>query len=456
MSSTALSSYTNSNAPVLRVGLVGLGTVGAAVARQLLSPSGRFHHFSRGRLQLVAVSARNKPLHGVREDGLDVSSCRWFDSPEKLATDPDIDIVVELIGGAEGTAKRVVEAALTAGKHVITANKALIARHGVALAAKAEEKGVTLAFEAAVCGGIPVIKGLKEGLSANEIVEIHGVLNGTCNFILSRMRSDKMSLEEALSLAQYKGYAEADPSADIDGADSAHKLALLTAIAFGVAPALDSVLVEGIRHLSLADVLFAEQLGYRIKLLGVARKITHQQADYIEQQVYPCLVPASAQIAAAEGANNAMVAESSLAGRMLWMGQGAGGDVTASAVLADLVDVACGRHIFAFGMPVSQLKEVQTPPMAVQRGAWYLRLTVRDQPGVIADVSAAFGQENVSLRSVWQHSPPNSEAESQSDMVPVVFITAETTESAIHAAMKTIEALPVILEKPCLLRIEKF
>src|SRR5438874_2359501 len=301
-----------------------------------------------------------------------------------MAADPEIDVVVELIGGAEGVALNVIDSALKHKKHVVTANKALMAEHGTRLAAEAENAGVALAFEAAVAGGIPVIKTLRESLAGNRLARVYGILNGTSNYILTTMRESGREFAEVLAEAQKLGYAEADPSFDIDGVDAAHKLAILASVAFGRPVDLRGVYTEGIRHISRLDIDFAEELGYRIKLLGIARLTENG----LEQRVHSCMVPRATPIAAVEGVFNAVVAEGDFVGRVVLQGRGAGAFPTASAVAADLVDIAAGRHAPTFGLSTANLREIPVRASSGCQGAYYIRLMVVDQPGGIADVAA--------------------------------------------------------------------
>ncbi len=427
----------------LRIGIAGLGTVGSAVVRLL-----ERHHdllaLRAGRpIEIAAVSARARD----RPRGIDLSSCRWFDDPVGLASDPEIDVVVELIGGEEGPARALVETALARGKPVVTANKALLARHGTALARLAEANDAMLAYEASVCGGIPIIKGLREGLAGNAIRELHGILNGTCNYILTQMRDTGRSFDEVLAEAQALGYAEADPSFDIDGIDTAHKLAILTALAFGAEVDLPSVHIEGIRRVGALDITYADALGYTIKLLGIARR---SPDGSIEQRVHPCMIPKSAAIAAADGVYNAVVADGDFVEKVNFVGRGAGGGPTASAVVADLIDIARGHRTPVFGVPATSLTPSTPRPIERRFGAYYLRLMVIDRPGVIADVAAVLRDENVSLESVLQR------LRAPGDNVPVVLTTHETDEARMTAALSKIAALDAVVEPPRMIRIEQF
>jgi homoserine dehydrogenase len=353
-------------------------------------------------------------------------------------------VIVELIGGSEGPARTLVCAAIAAGKPVVTANKALLAVHGAELAAAAEARGVALAFEAAVAGGIPVIKAIREGLAGNRINRIAGILNGTCNYILTQMRERGREFAEVLADAQKLGYAEADPSFDIDGIDAAHKLAILAALAFGRPVAFDAVYVEGIRRVSALDIGFANELGYRIKLLGIA-----SQTDAgIETRVHPCMVPQSSPIARVDGVFNAVVAEGDFVGRVMLEGRGAGAGPTASAVVADLIDLARNRATPVWGAAGEALSAVPSVPMSAHHGPYYIRLMVVDRPGVIADVTAVLRDHGVSLESMLQRGRSPGEA------VPVVLVTHETEERAMRDAVAQIGALDTVMEEPSLIRIE--
>ena len=426
--------------PPLRVAIAGLGTVGAGVVRLLRQNAGLLALRGGRELALAGVSARDRG----RDRGIDLSGLRWFADAAELATDPAIDIVIELIGGADGIARSVVESALSHGKSVVTANKALMARHGSALARLAEAKGVSLGFEAAVAGGIPIIKTLREGLAANTFTRIYGILNGTCNYILTTMRESGRDFADVLAEAQRLGYAEADPSFDIDGVDAAHKLAILSSVAFGSEVDFSGVHVEGIRHISALDIEFAAELDFHIKLLGLARLTAHG----IEQRVHACMVPRATPIAHVEGVFNAVVAEGDFAGRVLLQGRGAGAEPTASSVVADLLDIAAGRHTPTFTMPAAALQKIPASPMLHHQGAYYIRLMVFDRPGVIADITAALRDELVSLESMIQRGRAPGEA------VPVVLTTHVTEEAAMRRALARIGDLDSVLEPPRMIRIE--
>jgi homoserine dehydrogenase len=349
-----------------------------------------------------------------------------------------------LIGGSEGAARATVAAALANGKHVVSANKALLAHDGTALSRLAEERRVALLFEAAVAGGIPILKVLREGLAANRVNRVYGILNGTCNFILTTMRETGRDFADVLAEAQRLGYAEADPSFDIDGVDAAHKLALLASVAFANAVDFSGVYVEGIRHVSALDIAFAEELGYRIKLLGVARLTEHG----LEQRVHPCMVPRSTPIAHVDGVFNAVVVEGDFVGRVVLEGRGAGAEPTASAVVADLLDIARGRWSSSFTVPAASLEARLASPMLRHVGAYYVRLMVVDRPGVIADIAAALRDEQVSMEQMIQRGRAPGEA------VPVVLTTHETEEAAMRRALARIGALETVLEPPRMIRVD--
>jgi len=424
----------------LKIAVAGLGTVGAGILK-LLNEHGDLLERRCGRpLEVTAVSARDKNKdRGVSLDGFD-----FYEDAAKMAAEADCDIVVELIGGSDGIAKETVEAALGASRHVVTANKALIAHHGTELALKAEAAGITLAYEAAVAGGIPIIKALREGLTANGINSIHGILNGTCNYILSRMRDEGLEFQEVLDDAQRLGYAEADPSFDIDGVDAAHKLAILASLAFGRQVDFDNVHIEGIRQISQMDIHLADELGYRIKLLGIAS----ENENGIEQRVHPCLVPHTAPIASVEGVFNAVVAEGDYVDTLIMEGRGAGEGPTASAVCADLADIARSINLPTFGIPAADLKASTTASMDLHKGAYYVRLMVVDQPGIFADVAAILRDNEVSMGTILQHGRVPGEA------VSVVLTLHETEETHASRVIETISDLDGVLETPVMIRIE--
>jgi homoserine dehydrogenase len=432
----------------LRIGVAGLGTVGGSVLRILRDKAEMLTRQCGKELVVTAVSARDRS----RDRGIDLSSVEWFDDPVALAQSADIDVFVELIGGEDGPAKAAVGAALQAGHHVVTANKALLARHGVALAKIAEDKGVLLNFEAAVAGGIPVIKAMRESLTGNTVSRVYGIMNGTCNYILTRMWDEGISFEECLKDAQRLGYAEADPTFDIEGNDTAHKLALLTSLAFGTQIAADEIYLEGISNISLADIHAADELGYRIKLLGVAQKTD----TGIEQRVHPTMVPTSSVIAQVHGVTNAVAIETDLLGELLLSGPGAGGNATASAVLGDIADIAKSRPGFqhgpVFGTPAKALKPYQQAQMRSHAGGYFIRLTVEDRTGVFAAIAKRMAENDISLESIVQR-PPMEAADPTSKTV--ILVTHETTEAAVKKAIEGILQDGHLVDKPQMIRIER-
>jgi homoserine dehydrogenase len=424
----------------LKIAVAGLGTVGTGLLKLLAANAAPIAARCGRPIMVAAVAARDRR----KERGVDLTGIDWYDDAATMAAHAECDVVVELIGGAEGMARRVVDAAIARGRHVVTANKALLAHQGTALARAAEARGVVLAYEAAVAGGIPIIKTLREGLAGNQVRQVYGILNGTCNYILTQMRRTGRPFADVLAEAQKLGYAEADPGFDIDGVDAAHKLAILAALAFGTEVDIAGVHVEGIRHVGALDIQFAGELGYRIKLLGLAR----MAETGLEQRVHPCMVPLETPIAHVEDVFNAVVVEGDFVGRVVSEGRGAGAGPTASAVVADLMDIARGRAPMTFAVPAARLARAATAPMDRHRGAFYIRLMVRDRPGVIADVSAALRDQHVSLESMLQRGRRPDE------MVPVVLTTHETEEAAMRRALARIEALDAVLEPPRIIRIE--
>ncbi len=426
----------------LKIGIAGLGTVGAGVVDLLQRQHDLLRRRAGADLKVTAVSARDRG----KDRGVDLSGFEWCDNPVDLSDRDDIDLVIELIGGDDGPAHDLVSRSLANGKHVVTANKALIARHGAALARQAESAGKALNFEAAVAGGIPIIKALREGLSGNRFNRVYGILNGTCNYILTTMEESGRDFADVLAEAQELGYAEADPAFDIDGVDAAHKLAILTSVAYGCPVDFDAVHVEGIRDVSAIDIAFAAQLGYRIKLLG----ITSIREGGVEQRVHPCLVPERTPIAKVDGVFNAVVADGDFVDRTVFEGRGAGAGPTASAVVADIVDIARGTVLPTFSVPIDEMTALPQADMADHYGAYYLRLNVLDQSGVIADISAILRDQDVSIGSLLQQGRAPGEA------VPVVMITHECREAAMMRVIDAIEKLDVVQERPRLIRMENF
>ena len=426
----------------LRIGIAGLGTVGGAVARAIVE-NGEALAARCGRpLVLAGVSARDHS----KDRGFSLGGTGWFPDPVKLAKSATIDVFVELIGGEGDPARAAVSAALERALPVVTANKALLAHHGVELALLSEKHRVALNFEAAVAGGIPIIKSLREGLAANRLARVYGILNGTCNYILTTMEASGRAFGDVLAEAQKLGYAEADPTFDIGGMDTAHKLCLLAAVAFGNAPALDGIHVEGIQRITSNDIVFAREFGYRIKLLGVATRSERG----VEQRVHPAMVPLGTPLADVDGVYNAVVAEGDLVGKSVYEGRGAGAGPTASAVISDILDIARGTQLPTFGAPAATLKRPSMVPMGDHQGACYLRFTVIDRPGVIAVISRCLADQAISIESMLQRSRAPGEA------VPVVFITHEAQEAALTKALRSIVSAGVVTEEPCMIRMERF
>jgi len=435
----------------LRVGLAGLGTVGSAVAAMLARSREPLAERAGRPIELAAFASKDPP----KDNTLDLSGLRKLADPVSLARDPGIDVFVELMGGEGDPAKSAVEAALALGRPVVTANKALLARHGVALARLAEKHDAALCFEAAVAGGIPIVKTLREGLGGSRIARVYGILNGTCNYILTRMHKERLSFAECLKEAQRLGYAEADPTFDIGGFDTAHKLAILTSLAFGTEVDAQAVHVEGIESITLADLEAADELGYRVKLLGVAQRT---EAG-IEQRVHPTMVPRGTVIAEVDGVINAVAIDADTM-ELTLMGPGAGGAATASSVVADLMDLAGGRRAPSFGRPAGGLRKPQRAPMQRHEGGYYIRLAALDRPGTAATIARRMADETISLESIMQHGrdrrPHGGDDPRRVDKPAlVVLITYATTEDAVRRALAAIERDGVLAEKPQLIRIEK-
>jgi homoserine dehydrogenase len=421
----------------LRIALAGLGTVGGGVIR-LLESNGALIARRAGRpLEIAAVCARDRS----KERGVDLSRYLWEDDMTLLAGRDDVDVVVELVGGSDGPALALARRTLSAGKGLVTANKAMIAHHGMELAATAEAMGAPLKFEAAVAGGIPVIKGLREGAAANAILRIYGILNGTCNYILSTMEKSGRDFADVLREAQDLGYAEADPAFDIEGTDAAHKLAILAAIAFGSRIDFESMAITGITRIRAADIAQAAALGYVIRLIGLA---DCDSADgHLFQRVQPCLVPRAHPLAAVDGPTNAVVAEGNFAGRLLFQGAGAGDGPTASAVVADLIDIARGDTGAPFSVPVADLESLPPAESGHRTGRAYLRFTVADRPGVLAEITAAMRDAGVSIESLIQQGRPEEGGE-----VLVAMVTHEGPESNVARALALLEGSDSLTEPP--------
>jgi len=436
---------------VLRCGIAGLGTVGLETLKFLKGDAAKLQQLTGTEVELTAVCARDKS----KDRGVDISDLDWFDSADDLAKSKDIDVFVELIGGEEGIARSSVEAALSHGKHVITANKALLAHHGHSLAQLAEDNSCVLYYEAAVAGGIPIIKTLREAVPANKISRIHGILNGTCNFILSEMLEKSREFSDVLQEAQTLGYAEADPTFDIGGFDAAHKLALLASLSFGVQVDFESVHVEGIEEITLSDLKTADELGYSIKLLGVAKKTDHG----IEQRVHPTLVPYASPISGVRGVYNAVALEGDKLGELMLVGQGAGAGPTASAVISDIADIARGTYLPSFAIPTSDLKDQSRAQMKAHEGSYYIALRAFDHPGAVAAIANRMAENGISIESIIQKPADNNSPEMLDDnkpVLPVMMITHRTTELAVRESLNSIEKDGHIAHKPRMIRIERF
>ena len=434
-------------ADALKIGIAGLGTVGASLVRILQQRSNELAVSCGRAIEITAVSARNRN----KDRGIDLAGITWFDDPVDMANNGNIDVLVELVGGAEGTADQAVRAALARGLHVVTANKALLARHGVELAQMAEEKGLLLNYEAAVAGGIPVIKAMRESLTGNHFSRVYGIMNGTCNYILTRMEKEGLSFEACLKEAQRLGYAEADPTFDIEGNDTAHKLAILTTLAFGSQIAADDIYLEGISNISIDDIHAARDLGFRIKLLGVA-----QRTDTgIEQRVHPTMVPLDSVIAQVDGVTNAVALESDILGELLMVGPGAGGNATASAVLGDITDIAKSRpgaqQVPVLGRPATLLEPYRQAQMRSHEGGYFIRLTVVDRTGVFASIAAKMADNAISLESIVQR----SEHAAADAPVTIILVTHATMEDAVRKAVAAIKGEGYLVGEPQVIRIER-
>ncbi|WP_420409499.1 homoserine dehydrogenase [Hoeflea sp.] len=432
----------------LKIGIAGLGTVGAALFRAITARHNSLTDICGREIVITAVSARDR----TRDRGLDLAGTAWFDDPVEMAREADIDVYVELIGGEGDPAYAAAKAALGRGRHFVTANKAMLARHGVELAQLAETNGVLLNFEAAVAGGIPVIKAMRESLTGNAIQRVYGILNGTCNYILTRMQRDNIGFAECLSDAQRLGYAEADPTFDIEGNDTAHKLAILTSLAFGVQIASDEVYIEGITNISIDDIHAADELGYRIKLLGVAQRT----ASGIEQRVHPTMVPKGSMIAQVEGVTNAVTIEADILGELMLSGPGAGGDATASAVLGDVADIAKSRpghqQAPALGRPASKLEPYRRARMQSHEGGYFISLKVEDRAGVFAAIASRMAENSISLESIVQRARPSG---APTGPQRVILVTHATMEANVRAAVDGIKAEGYLAGEPQVIRIER-
>lgn len=424
-----------------KVALAGLGTVGGGVVKLLREQSDLLEKRTGRKIKLTAVSDLNQQK--LLELGL-LGEADYYKDALEMVRKADADLVVELIGGANGIAYQVCLESLKQGKAFVTANKAMIAHHGNELAKLTEEKGLFFGYEAAVAGGIPIIKSLREGFVGNQVSEVYGILNGTCNYILTVMRETGKPFDEVLSDAQKLGYAEADPSFDIDGIDTAHKTCILGALAFGMPINLDALNIEGIRHISALDIAFAEELGFRIKLLGVGRR----SEQGVSLNVYPCMIPQTSEIAHVDGVFNAVITEGDFVGHSMLVGRGAGERPTASAVVSDIADAATGRKLPLLTVKNDEIKALPIVPLSEREGEYYLRLEVRDEPGVIAQIAKILGDEQVSISSMIQRGQTQWS-------VPLMMTLHRAKEARVTAALAKIEDLPAVLKKPCLIRIER-
>jgi homoserine dehydrogenase len=422
----------------LRLGIAGLGTVGIGVVRAIRQHGALLAARTGREIVITAVSARDRS----KDRGMSLDKYNWEDDPVDLATRDDVDVFVELIGGDEGPAKNAVEAALAAGKDVVTANKALLAIHGQALAQTAEAAGRALHFEAAVAGGIPVVKALREGLVSNDVTRVMGVMNGSCNYILTRMESAGLSYEEVFAEADGLGYLEADPQLDVGGIDAAHKLAILSSIAFGTQVNFAGIALEGIGRISIDDIQAAADMGYKIKLLGVAQ----MTGRGLEQSMQPCLVPDTSPLGQLDGGTNMVVLEGDAVGQIVLRGPGAGEGPTATAVMADVCDIARGVRGPVFGIPAANLKNA-TPASATLPAPYYLRMSLDDKPGALAKIATVLGEAGVSIDRMRQYDHDDASA-------PVLIVTHKTTPAALSEAIAAMQGTGVLSGEPIALRIE--
>ena len=422
----------------LRLGIAGLGTVGVGVIKIIQRHAKTLEARAGRPITISAVSARNRSA----DRGVSLKAYAWEDDPVALAKRDDIDVFVELMGGSDGPAKAATEAAIAAGKDVVTANKAMLALHGQALAEAAEAKGHVIRFEAAVAGGIPVIKALTEGLAGNDMSRVMGVMNGTCNFILTKMEAEGLTYQEVFDEAAALGYLEADPTLDVGGIDAGHKLALLSAIAFGTRVAFDEVVLEGIQRITIEDIHLAADMGYRIKLLGVAQ----HSGRGLEQRMSPCLVPAESPLGQLENATNMVVLEGDSVGQIVLRGAGAGEGPTASAVIGDVMDLARGFRVSTFGQPANTLKNAHAAKTGVP-APYYLRMQLKDQPGALAKIAAVLGDAGISIDRMRQYGHTDPAA-------PVLIVTHKTNRTALDEAVEKMAGTGVLIGDPVAIRIE--
>ncbi len=423
----------------LRLGIAGLGTVGIGVVKIIRQHAAVLEARTGRKIEISAVSARSKD----KDRGVPLTSYGWEDDPVALATRDDVDVFVELMGGSDGPAKAATEAAIAAGKDVVTANKAMLALYGQPLAEQAENAGRVIRFEAAVAGGIPVVKALTEGLAGNEIQRVMGVMNGTCNYILTQMQDTRQGYNALFAEADKLGYLEADPNLDVGGIDAGHKLALLASIAFGTQVDFDAIELEGIQNITLEDIDAAQDMGYKIKLLGV----TQMTGRGLEQRMSPCLVPASSPLGQLDGGTNMVVIEGDQVGQIVLRGAGAGEGPTASAVMSDILDIARGIRVSTFGQPANTLVTAK-PAKATTPAPYYLRMMLQDKPGALAKVASVLGEAGISIDRMRQYGHDNTSA-------PVLIVTHKTTRDSLDTALKGFETIDVMETAPVAIRIEQ-
>ena len=422
----------------LRLGIAGLGTVGSGVIKMLLNNASLLSLRAGRQITISAVSAKSR----TKKRPFDLSGIDWENNPVELAKRDDVDVFVELMGGSEGSAKEATLAAISSGKDVVTANKAMLAIHGQSLALAAEKAGLIIRFEAAVAGGIPVVKALTEGLAGNKIDRVLGVMNGSCNYILTRMETSGLSYADIFAEADGLGYLEADPNLDVGGIDAAHKLALLASIAFGTKVNFESMVIEGIEAITIEDINAASDMGYRVKLLGVSQMTEHG----LEQRMTPCLVSASSSLGQLQGGTNMVILEGQDSGQITLKGAGAGEGPTASAVLSDIIDIARGQRLKTFGQPAKTLIDAQATTASTP-APFYLRLQLLDKPGALGKIAAIMGKANVSIDRMRQYGH-------DTDNAPVIIVTHKTTRATINEILGEFSETGVIDGKPVALRIE--
>jgi homoserine dehydrogenase len=442
----------NTKAAPLKIAIAGLGTVGKGVYKILTDNAKIISERSGRKVEIVAVSSRDKS----KNRGIDLGKIEWFENAVDLASLENVDVIVELIGGAKGVAHDLCKKAIKNGKHVVTANKALISKHGFELAELAEKHNVTIAFEASVAGGIPILKSIREGFAGNKFKKIFGILNGTCNFILTKMKNEGRGFRSVLEEAQQLGYAEADPTFDVDGIDAGHKLSILSALAFGIKPNFENVFCEGIRKITAEDIKYAGSLGYNIKLLGIACAKKVGNKTLLEQRVHPCLLEKSAQIGNIDGVLGAVFVDTDSFGKGLFVGAGAGELPTASAVVADIIDIASGRINKPFGVAAENLKDGSFSSIEDHEGEYYLRLRVKDQDGVLSSVTSILAKNKIGFEKVHQEPITNEKApESKTKEADIILITHNAAEKLIRKSITALDAQKYLTEEPVLIRVER-